>query len=626
MSGGRVPRVRRIFVATGIVLLFLAAAATGAIPHPTGVASASYYAVLGPTSGPAVSVHYGHPVAAGSVPSTSTSPAEVPASSDVTPPWNCTPAGNVSFPAVGVNFTLTSTPANGSGPAPLNFTWNISIGGGGLPPFHAWLTFATGSAFLTSFNSTGNITLLQAGIWSVQVLVEDATCSQEGATDFQLMAWNSTLGPHPVVVNATPSSGVAPANVTYTFVSPAIPSGWSLFWVGLGFYPYTAVENHSYYVPGLYNATACLVEPDGTDYACGSSPSVNISGPSPIQTGVTVSVGSYPVNVTFWANITNASAFPNGTSMYLYAWNGTSGLDLSTNNTTARLTESVGCGYPWTKWAVPTGTCLETGSVVLTGPPGSPDDGDLLIVPLSVSLNASGSPVNWWPAVSYTFGPSNGTAPLNLSVNVSATNGLAPYFLQWAVAGDSGNGTNSTFYNTSGGTLPGWNGTITTLTIPLVLQGYYWIVVSVVAANFGYVNFALPLIVVGNATVPVFAPLTLPAVESGTNGSVAENATVGQAFQFVATPAGGEAPYTLQWSFGDGQFASSVPGAGVTHTYGAAGQFIPSVTVTDSVGRHVTTVLPTVTVTAPSGGSGPGGTGTRNSTGSGGVPPRPSDP
>jgi|GEM_PF-5980317 len=591
---------------------------------PLGVAGSGSPASAGPSEaagpgpsapGPSgVAVHYGHPVGASTLSSTGGGPGSIAATGSAAPPWNCTPPGTVPFPVVGLNFTLTSTPANGTGPAPLNFSWNISIGSGGLPPFHPWLTFSTGSVLLTSYNATGNITLGQAGLWSVQVLVEDATCTQEGATEFQVMAWTSALGPHPVVLNATPLTAAAPANVTYTLVAPSIPAGWSLFWVGLGFYPYLPVEDHTYYLPGTYNATACLVEPDGTDYACGSSPDVNVTGPSPIQTGVTVATGSYPVNVTFWANITNASAFPNGTSIHLYAWNGTSGNSVSTTNRTANLTESVGCGYPWTPWAVPTGNCLETGSVVLTGPTGSPNDGDLLQLPLSVLLAANGSPVNWWPSVSYTYGPANGTAPLNVSLNISAVNGLAPYFLQWAVAGDSGNGTNSTFYNTTGGSVVGWNGTLITITLPLLQQGYYWIVVSVVATNFGFVNFALPLVLVGNATVPVFSPLSVNAAESRTNGSIAGNATVGDSFQFVATPQGGEGPYTVQWNFGDGQFASSIPGVAVDHTYSSAGDFVPTVTITDARGHQATSVLPTVHVVLTRGG---GGSGTRNGSGGG---------
>lgn len=615
------PRARLLAVLL-VTLVLLGVSAVGPGEGPAAHAPSRPAASTGgSTAPPDVATHYGHPVAAGTVPSAVGLDGAHPATSDIAPPWNCTPVANVSFPAVGVNFTLTSTPANGTGPAPLNFTWNITVGSGGLPPFHPWLTFATGSQLLSRFTPTGNITLAQAGTWSVEVLVEDATCTQEGGTNFQVMAWSSTLGPHPVVIGATPLTAAAPAVVTYNFSAPSVPGGWSIYWLGLGYYPYTITENHTYYLPGNYSETACLVEPDGTDYSCGTSDNVTVTGTSPIQTGVTVSTGPYPVNVTFWANLTNASAFPNGTSMYLYAWNGTSGLDVSTNNTTANLTESVGCGYPWTKWAVPTGNCVETGSVVLTAPPGAPNDGDLLDVPLSVVLPANGSPVNWWPSISYTYGPANGSAPLNVSLNVSATNGLAPYALQWAVAGDSGNGTNATFYNTSGGSLSAWNGSATTLVIPLTLAGYYWIVVSVVAANFGYVNFALPLIIVGNATVPVFAPLVVHAAETSTTGTTPQNATVGTAFQFVAIPVGGEGPYELQWSFGDGQFASSVPGEPVSHTYSTAGTFTPTVTVTDTLGRSVTTTLPTVTVTATSGTGGTGDSGGTGGAGGGsGVP------
>jgi hypothetical protein len=611
MSELRGPRVPFGPLAVTLMLLIGALVAAGSssgaaagIVSPDGSSGAH----TAPPASPAVETRYAHPVVAGMVPGTG--PAARP---DAQPsngvPWSCSPAGNSTiFPEIGVNFTVSTTPGNGSGPAPVNFTWNITVGGGGLPPFHAWVYAYTASVGLNSFNVTGNFTFGQAGTWEIQILVEDATCTQEGAADLTVMAWNATLGPNPVAVTVTPSVATAPANVTYTFAAPSVPAGWSIYWVGLGFYPYTAVENHTYYLPGTYNETACLVEPDGTDYACGTSDNVSVLGASAIQYGVTVTAGPYPENVTFWSNITNASVFPNGTSTYIYAWNGTSGNSVQTTNASANLTESVGCGFPWTHWAVPLGMCEEIGWVVLTAPAGSPDDGDIAVLEISTNLTANGSPVNWWPSVSYTYGPSNGSAPLNVSINVSASYGLAPYTLTWTVAGDSGNGTGSVLYNVTFGTLYPWNGTLTTLTIPLTLQGYYWVGLEVEAANYGYAYFALPLVVVGNATIPPFVPLQITASETNSNGSATGNTSIGQSLEFVAIPSGGDGPYNVQWSFGDGQFASSLPGDAVSHSYASAGTYVPTVTVTDARGVQVTSTLPTVTVVAGTSG-GPGGLG-----------------
>jgi hypothetical protein len=604
-----------VFAVSSFLLLGLLTLGSGdAAQPPAGSAplAASHTVPLA-----AVAVHVGHPLSSASPAPFRTVPPALPGAT-ATLPWNCTPVNVSTYPItgvpdLGVNFTVATTPANGTGAAPLNFTWNITFGGGGLPPFHSWIYLDTASQSLSSFQPVGNLTLSEAGIWSVDVVVEDASCTQFSGAFFSLMAWNVSLGPQPVVVSSSATTAALPADVTFTLSAPAVPTGWSVFWSSPGFYPYTLVENHTFYLPGTYNETACLVEPDGTEYSCGTSANVNVTGASPIQTAVTVASGPYPENVTFWANVTNASSLPIGTSLYLYAWNGTGGNWVQTSNSSVNLTESVGCGYPWTKWVVPTGNCTETAELTLWGGPNGSYPSTLGIVTLSVNLTANGSPVNWWPSVSYTYGPTNGSAPLNVTINVSAVNGLGPYTLSWVVIGDSGNGTHSTLFNESYASLYPWNGTLQTLTLPLDQVGYYWIAVEVVASNFGYVTFSLPLVVVGNATVAAFAPLSVNAAE--TNSTAAgRNGSSPVPVQFVATPEGGVGPYTVQWSFGDGQFASSVPGVAIQHRYTSAGTFVPTVTVVDARGAQATTTLPSITVPQSSGTS-PHGSGTPNGSG-----------
>src|SRR4029077_8807858 len=42
---------------------------------------------------------------------------------------------NATIGSYGLNLSVLSTPANGTGPGPLNFTWNASVSDGGLPPY-----------------------------------------------------------------------------------------------------------------------------------------------------------------------------------------------------------------------------------------------------------------------------------------------------------------------------------------------------------------------------------------------------------------------------------------------------------------------------------------------------------
>jgi hypothetical protein len=58
---------------------------------------------------------------------------------------------------------------------------------------------------------------------------------------------------------------------------------------------------------------------------------------------------------------------------------------------------------------------------------------------------------------------------------------------------------------------------------------------------------------------------------------------VNQAIGFAATPVGGQAPYTLLWSFGDN---STAAGSSYDKTYTAAGSYPVQVTVTDDTGAQ----------------------------------------
>jgi MYXO-CTERM domain-containing protein len=72
----------------------------------------------------------------------------------------------------------------------------------------------------------------------------------------------------------------------------------------------------------------------------------------------------------------------------------------------------------------------------------------------------------------------------------------------------------------------------------------------------------------------------------------------GQSVSFTATFSGGVPPYTYHWDFGDGGTDNTAT-ATLTHTYGAAGNYTVTTTVTDSGNRKViVTHLVTVTQAA----------------------------
>ncbi|MFI5414150.1 MAG: PKD domain-containing protein, partial [Candidatus Lutacidiplasmatales archaeon] len=209
------------------------------------------------------------------------------------------------------------------------------------------------------------------------------------------------------------------------------------------------------------------------------------------------------------------------------------------------------------------------------------------------NISEAGSPVLWNPTETYFETPTNGTAPLNVTVNVTATNGLAPYQYWWAVFGTSSAAANRTFYPTVTGNntnSSAWNGSTLSLVFPLAMNGIYLITITVADANHNSVFLYPPVIPVGVALAP--RPLKVSAAET----TISAGSTGGSKVQFLANVSGGLGPYTVQWTFGDGSYGASVPGSAVSHTYGTPGVYVPSVTVTDRSGHSTTTSLPSVTV------------------------------
>jgi PKD repeat protein len=75
-----------------------------------------------------------------------------------------------------------------------------------------------------------------------------------------------------------------------------------------------------------------------------------------------------------------------------------------------------------------------------------------------------------------------------------------------------------------------------------------------------------------------------PAAPVGNVSITARNAVdVGVSMSLSVTFDGGTAPFTIEWAFGDGQFAN---GRSVAHTYSRAGNFTAVVWVNDSQGYH----------------------------------------
>ncbi|MCI4328599.1 MAG: PKD domain-containing protein, partial [Thermoplasmata archaeon] len=262
------------------------------------------------------------------------------------------------------------------------------------------------------------------------------------------------------------------------------------------------------------------------------------------------------------------------------------------SNSTIRLTEQAGCGFPWNSEIAPTGNCTFSAHFSLLGSGAQPDGGHLGSLVLYFNLTANGTPSTWYPTVTYSYGPLTGSAPLNLSLNLSAAHGVAPYYYDYLVLGRSSGAPNATAFGPYYRVGYGWNGSAVSFVIPLNATGYYWGTVFIADTANNWVSDALPLINLGNVTIP--APLRVDATE--TNATVPSPGR-GAGVAFEASTLGGRGPFEVQWQFGDGAFASSLPGQSIQHVYTVSGTYQPTVTITDALGHAVVTTLPTVTVT-----------------------------
>ncbi len=593
-------------------------AAGGPLPPGASTVAATTTAPLSPEAPSAVAVHWGRP---GSPSGPALEPrGGVPAPSAAAS--FCDPYRGV-MGNEGVNFSVATTPANGSGPAPLRFSWAIHIGGGGLPPYRV-LVYLFGPtngvapySNWTGFNTTvGNATLSVAGTTLVDVVVEDSSCTQESGVQIPEFAWG-VLGPHPLAPTVSPSRGTAPLNVTFDAnLAGALPANWSVAWTALLGPTYgnatfggAAQVNHTFYFPGTFAIQACLYEmPNGTwyslSYACAPPLNVTVSG-APFTVGFARTPTPYPVNVTFWVNrTTEPLPVPTGNQtiqMSAYVWDGTTGLEgvFPENSSVTLNGTNVTCGPNWGVYFDPTGVCTLDVQValVLTGPPNvsAPpwiDGGWLGLEEFDFNLTANVTPSQWVPTVTATWSTVNGSAPLNLTFNLSFSGGRGPYVYAYAVFGRAP-APNATFYPTLAGGQDTWNGSPLSVVLPLNQDGEYFAGAYAQDLAGHYFAFAVPLIVLnGNASAVL--PLHLVPRENLTP-ALFPNSTEAT---FEVTVTGGAGPYGIQWDFGDGSFGSSLSGQPIVHLYGARGTYYPSVTVTTR-GETVTTDLAPVTVAGP---------------------------
>ncbi|MCI4334180.1 MAG: PKD domain-containing protein [Thermoplasmata archaeon] len=191
------------------------------------------------------------------------------------------------------------------------------------------------------------------------------------------------------------------------------------------------------------------------------------------------------------------------------------------------------------------------------------------------------------PVLSLIPTPQTGGAPLPVNVSASVSSGVAPFTVSVCFATSD----HSSPPSSCNGTVSGWNGA-TPLRFPHLYAnpGNYSVTGILTDARGAGVGSTV-LIVVTNGSA-----LQARATESGTAGVAPFSV------QFTETVAGETPPLSIQWLYGDGSTGSSLPGLPVTHVYSSPGNYWPSLVVADGAGHRTVRALPTVAVSAPTGG------------------------
>jgi PKD repeat protein len=486
-------------------------------------------------------------------------------------------------------------------PAAVSFT---STPTGGLAPYAYVWTFGDGTS-ATSQNPVH--TYVTAGTYTVNLSVTDANNATASAATLTI----TIHGPLAATATASPLAGDAPLTVAFIATGAGGTGPYTYSWAfGDGNTSTGQNPSHIYAEAGTYTATLTvtdavaatatstvtmvvspsLVASSSTNVTTGTAPlSVNLTGVTggglgPFtyawsfgdgQTSTTQNpthifavAGTYTVSLTVTdANLAHAAAPPLTISVLVpLSVNASSGprsgdapFDVSFSGSAAG---GVGpYSYAWTFGDGAVSTVQNPGHTYTA--PGTYTVGLTVTDAGGRKASAATLDISVSPALGLTDSASTAGGDASLAVNFTSTpsGGLAPYGYVWSF----GDGATATTQNPSH---------------TYTAAGTYGVTLTVTDAN-GVTATASPI------TITVQGPLSATAGASTFAGDVPF------AVDFTGTAAGGTAPFSYAWTFGDTTASSS---QNPSHVYGVAGTYSATFTVTDATGAAAS--ASTLTITA----------------------------
>jgi PKD repeat protein len=505
---------------------------------------------------------------------------------------------------VAPSLAATATASATQGDAPLGVAFSGGVTGGLAPYTYSW-SFGDGAS---SPAQNPSHTYGAAGSYHVVLTVTDANHVTVSATPITI----AVTAPPTVFASASPRTGDSPMSVTFSVTTTGGLAPYAYAWdFGDGSRDTSAGPTHTYAAAGAYTASVSVT--DATGVTATSTVGVTVNPPPGLATSADRTEGDAPLAVAFTATATA------GTLPYGYAWDFGDGTVSTAANPVhtytssgtyaARLTVTDAAGrhavasaltitvHPTLQAtaAASVATGLAPLNVVFSATPAGGrapysytwDFGDgatssaqnpshtfttagLYAASVIVS-DASGSTVTaaagsiraYGPlSASAAASPATGDAPVNVRLTAIGSGGLPPYTYAW----DLGDGTSSAVQdpNHSYGA-----------------AGTYQAAVVVTDASGATAH--------ATTTITVYDALTVSSTVTPTSGQAS------LAVHMSATVAGGLAPYTVTWAFGDGTTST---GAGADHAY-SAGVFDVTLTVRDAAGGSWTATVARVSATAP---------------------------
>ncbi|MCI4358601.1 MAG: PKD domain-containing protein [Thermoplasmata archaeon] len=370
-----------------------------------------------------------------------------------------------------------------------------------------------------------------------------------------LVQWHTACsGPLLAHLLASTTNGSSPLTVTFSLHLSGGCGPFRAEWqFGDGADGHGLNVSHTYNGTGTYEVLADAT--DSIDNEASANASIIVTGgggPLAVHVEASPTTGPAPLSTTLWANVSG----DNLTDDLSVSWSFGDG--------------GHGSGSPVRHLYSDPGNF--TAIAEIRGHGGVSGTGQTTI---AVQPAGTASP----PNLTVRASPRVGTAPLN--VTVQATSNAAAAGATLEICFGDGSACQFPAHHGSGESTVSWTHTF-------VNSGSFTIIGTLLAPN--------QTVLVGATTsvlVELASPLEVVASGAPTTGSAPLMVS------FNAAVSGGNAPYSLQWEFGDGAVGSAVPGVGDTHTYDRAGTFTPHLEVTDGAGLRWSESITPVTVAAP---------------------------